>query len=121
MALRHVGLEAGRVATRAPNVPDDGIDSILPPRSEYDLGTSTCKQTRGAFADAAARAGNDDDFPSDARGCHGRYSAGDNDSHRVKQRTGQCSDCTMVFTQPSYQVRENPAARSMAMFAVARP
>src|SRR5688500_4235285 len=99
MALRHVCLEADRVATRAPNVPDEGIDTILPPRSEYDLGTSIRKQTRGAFADAAARAGNDDDFPSDVRGCHGRCSARDNGPHRVEQRTGKRSDCTMVFTR----------------------
>jgi hypothetical protein len=44
---------------------DDGVDAILAPRSQYDFRAVPRQQPRRGFTDAAAGAGDDDDFVGD--------------------------------------------------------
>jgi hypothetical protein len=53
-ALRDVDRKPDRLSTCGRNLFHDCVDSVLTPRSEYDLGSLLRKQLGGAFSNAAA-------------------------------------------------------------------
>ena len=63
--LDHVGYAVNRLAARRFDLVGNGFELVFAPRAEHDFRAFFGKFERGGFADAAGRAGDDDDFVGD--------------------------------------------------------
>jgi hypothetical protein len=61
----HIGAKSDGFAARGRDLLDHCVDPVRAPRSQYNLCSSFCEKPRGAFPNAAAGSGDDDDLVGD--------------------------------------------------------